>query len=264
MDPAALHYWACQPRGVRELDTATLPPAGGCSYKRLAAVLYHGTKLLGSDAARSRNRARTAGAVPPIRQLPWGGLAVFEDCRRTAGRSTSVPGTRRRTHESRDRTVRWPLADVRLLSTAVLACSRSGRASTRFGDFSCAISALAFGDGLLHRRRQPGASRKRTTRATPINCVRATGFVPFGFNPVIAATAAIKTAIVSHVSHVMDRILAVLAAGGPSGRTRATGARRSVRLPRARGPARRPRSSTASASAPRAPRSPLLRPPADP
>ena len=31
--------------------------------------------------------------------------------------------------------VRWPLADVRLFSTTVLACSRSGRASTRLGDF---------------------------------------------------------------------------------------------------------------------------------
>src|SRR6516164_6172014 len=50
--------------------------------------------------------------------------------------------------------VRWPLADVRLLSTAVLACSRSGSASTRLGGFFFRDFGFGIGDGLLWRGRQ--------------------------------------------------------------------------------------------------------------
>src|SRR5712692_3756268 len=50
--------------------------------------------------------------------------------------------------------VRWPLADVRLFSTAVLVCSRSGSASTRLGGFFLRDFEFGIGDGLLHRRRQ--------------------------------------------------------------------------------------------------------------
>ena len=50
--------------------------------------------------------------------------------------------------------VRCPLGDVRLLSTAVLACSRSGSASTRFGGFFLRDFGFGIGDGLLYRRRQ--------------------------------------------------------------------------------------------------------------
>jgi hypothetical protein len=42
--------------------------------------------------------------------------------------------------------------DVRLFSTAVLTCSRSGRARTRFGTFFVRDFDLGIGDGLLHRR----------------------------------------------------------------------------------------------------------------
>ena len=38
--------------------------------------------------------------------------------------------------------------------------------------------------------------------------------MPFGFNPVIAATAAIKTAIVSQVSHVIDLMVTALVVRG--------------------------------------------------
>jgi len=51
--------------------------------------------------------------------------------------------------------VRWPLADVRLFSTAVLACSRSGSASTRLGDFF--LRDLDFGI----RRRPPYRRQQR-------------------------------------------------------------------------------------------------------
>jgi hypothetical protein len=50
--------------------------------------------------------------------------------------------------------VRCPLADVRLFSTAVLACSRSGRARTRLGDFFLRDFGFGIGDGLLYRHRQ--------------------------------------------------------------------------------------------------------------
>ena len=47
--------------------------------------------------------------------------------------------------------VRWPLAEVRLLRTAALACSRSGSAKTRFGGFFARDfnRDLGMGDGLL-------------------------------------------------------------------------------------------------------------------
>jgi hypothetical protein len=46
--------------------------------------------------------------------------------------------------------VRWPLADVKLLSTAAFDCSRSARARARFGAFlrrGLAVD-LRIGDGL--------------------------------------------------------------------------------------------------------------------
>src|SRR5439155_10190344 len=48
--------------------------------------------------------------------------------------------------------MRWPLLEVRVLRTADFACSRSGRASTRFGDFFF-LRDFGIGDGLLNRRR---------------------------------------------------------------------------------------------------------------
>jgi hypothetical protein len=48
--------------------------------------------------------------------------------------------------------VRWPLLEVRVLRTADFACSRSGRARTRFGDFFF-LRDFGIGDGLLNRRR---------------------------------------------------------------------------------------------------------------
>jgi hypothetical protein len=50
--------------------------------------------------------------------------------------------------------VRCPLADVRLFSTAVLACSRSGSARARLGDFFLRDFGFGIGDGLLYRRRE--------------------------------------------------------------------------------------------------------------
>jgi hypothetical protein len=46
--------------------------------------------------------------------------------------------------------VRWPLDEVKLLSTAAFDCSRSGRARTRFGAFlRCGLIVdLRIGDGL--------------------------------------------------------------------------------------------------------------------
>src|SRR5215510_7456514 len=65
-----------------------------------------------------------------------------------------MSSTTRRTHEWRGRrsVVRW--CDVRLFRTAVLACSRSGRAKTRLGCFFPRDFDFSIGDGLLHRRRQ--------------------------------------------------------------------------------------------------------------
>src|SRR5262249_33894778 len=52
--------------------------------------------------------------------------------------------------------VRWPLTDVRLFSTAALACSRSGKARTRFGAFFLLRDfVLGIDDGLPDRRRHP-------------------------------------------------------------------------------------------------------------
>jgi hypothetical protein len=44
--------------------------------------------------------------------------------------------------------------DVRLFSTAVLVCSRSGRRQDALGDFFLRDFDLGIGDGLLRRRRQ--------------------------------------------------------------------------------------------------------------
>ena len=49
--------------------------------------------------------------------------------------------------------VRWPLFEVRVLRTADFACSRSGKARTRFGDFFF-LRDFDIRDGLLNRRRQ--------------------------------------------------------------------------------------------------------------
>jgi hypothetical protein len=51
--------------------------------------------------------------------------------------------------------VRWPLVDVRLFNTALFACSKSGSARIRFGDFFFRDFDFGIGDGLLHRRQQP-------------------------------------------------------------------------------------------------------------
>ena len=48
----------------------------------------------------------------------------------------------------------------------------------------------------------------RTTRATPISRVWATGRESFGWSPVSAANAATSTATISHVSQVMPRLFA--------------------------------------------------------
>lgn len=52
--------------------------------------------------------------------------------------------------------VRCPLRDVRLLSTADLTCSRSGRASTRFGVFFLRRSERPRGVRKEARRRRVG------------------------------------------------------------------------------------------------------------
>ena len=59
----------------------------------------------------------------------------------------------RRTRESRDRSVRWPLCEVRLLRTADFACSRSGRARSTLRCFLALVWS-----GLWHRRRLLGPS----------------------------------------------------------------------------------------------------------
>ena len=49
---------------------------------------------------------------------------------------------------------------------------------------------------------------RRKRRAIPIMLVCATGLVPLGLMPVMAATAAMTTAMTSHVSQVMLPIVA--------------------------------------------------------
>jgi hypothetical protein len=63
--------------------------------------------------------------------------------------------------------VRWPLTEVKLLSTAAFDCSRSGRARTRFGAFlrRGLVVDLRIGDGLqsvagsFHQVRPFGVTR---------------------------------------------------------------------------------------------------------
>jgi hypothetical protein len=72
-------------------------------------------------------------------------LRIGGDLAERGGARLKEPGVHARTIAT---------ADVRLFSTAVLACSRSGSAKTRFGGFFLRDLDFGSGDGLLHRRRQ--------------------------------------------------------------------------------------------------------------